>query len=80
MTDDDAAIASALEDLSVPTPRFRQSISRGSTRWNSAQRSGYLFLIVEKNSGVGGTWAVTTRDQKGREDTLTARAVISAVG
>jgi 4-hydroxyacetophenone monooxygenase len=46
---------------------------RPSIRWETE-------VVSARWDEASGTWAVTTRDKQGREDTLTARAVISAVG
>ncbi len=46
---------------------------RSSVRWQTE-------VVSARWNEEAGTWAVTTRDAEGREDTLVARAVISAVG
>ena len=46
---------------------------RPSIRWETE-------VVSARWDEASGTWAVTTRDKQGREDTLIARAVISAVG
>ena len=46
---------------------------RSCVRWETE-------VISARWNEAAGTWAVTTRDEQGREATLTARAVVSAVG
>lgn len=56
---------------------FEQTMDRHGLRESVQFETEVVTAIWEE---AAGTWSVTTRDKTGREETLVARAVISAVG